>query len=373
MKKTYYEMFYLINCVLHNETPDKEKVSRINFDELYRVCKFHSLTAIVSVALESTGLSEDNWKQDLSKSIRKTIMLDVERKKICDFLEENGIWHMPLKGVVLKEMYPQIGMREMADNDILYDSTYQDKLFQFMSENGYYAENVGKFHHDTYLKPPVLNFEMHTSLYNEIYDKRIAEYYSCIKDRLIKDSGKEFSYHFSDEDFYIYMIVHEYKHYKSGGTGLRSLLDTYIYLHEKSDSLNRKYISEELKKLGIEDFETKSRQLSMKLFSSSPIDKELSNNEKKLLECYINSGTYGTMGQYVQNAFDDFCENSGSKSKLKYIWHRIFPPMTIYKVCFPFFYKHKILLPVGWVYRLIRGIFKKRNKVKCELKYLSDL
>ena len=28
------------------------------------------------------------------------------------------------------------------------------------------------------------------------------------------------------------MIVHEYKHYSGGGTGLRSLLDTYVYLRK---------------------------------------------------------------------------------------------------------------------------------------------
>ncbi len=37
----------------------------------------------------------------------------------------HGIWYMPLKGAILHTLYPVSGMREMADNDVLYDSTRQ--------------------------------------------------------------------------------------------------------------------------------------------------------------------------------------------------------------------------------------------------------
>lgn len=42
--------------------------------------------------------------------------------------------------------------------------------------------------------------------------------------------GDGYEKHFSREDFYIYLVAHEYKHYFLGGTSLRSLADTYIYL-----------------------------------------------------------------------------------------------------------------------------------------------
>lgn len=37
---------------------------------------------------------------------------------------------MPLKGILLKEMYPKIGMLQMADNDILYDKQYRKETSQ---------------------------------------------------------------------------------------------------------------------------------------------------------------------------------------------------------------------------------------------------
>lgn len=366
MKETAYQMLYLASCALHGQVPDKDKIAQIDLTKLYQMCQFHSLTSMVCMALESAGVSESMWKEAKSKAIRKNIMLDVEREKICDFLEENGIWHIPLKGVILKEMYPQIGMRQMADNDILYDKAYQNEVLGFMLQNGYKAESVGKMHHDTYMKPPVLNFEMHTALYSEISDKRIFAYYTDVKNRLVKDENKEYSCHFTDEDFYIFMTFHEYKHYSESGTGLRSLLDTYVYIHQKNDVLDWDYISGELEKLGIGDFERKSRQLSMKVFSSAELP-ELSEDERKMLEFYLFSGTYGTMEQYVQRKIEKFQKQTRSTSRLKYIWHRIFPPMYVYEAFFPFFYRYKILLPVGWAYRLIRGVTARRKKVKSEL------
>lgn len=371
MKDTAYEMLYLTACALHGQTPDQERISQMDLAKLYKMCQFHSLTAMAAMALQSAGISEPLWKEAMSKAVRKNILLDAEREKICAFLEENGIWYMTMKGVVLKEMYSRTGMRQMADNDILYDKTYQKELRKFMLENGYKSDSFGKGHHDTYMKPPVYNFEMHTSLYSRKTDKAICDYYSDVKKRLVKDEGKSYSYHFTDEDFYIYMTVHEYKHFMSAGTGLRSLLDTYVFLSQKNDSLDHEYISAELDSMGIRDFGEKSRSLAMKIFASTELP-VLSEEEREMLDYYLLSGTYGTIEQFSQRKIEEVRRQTGSESRIVYIWHRIFPPMEIYELYFPFFYKHKLLLPVGWAYRLIRGVTVRRKKLKSEIKCLKN-
>jgi len=105
-----------------------------------------------------------------NKAVRKNILLDAERTAIFERFEQQGIWYMPLKGSILKELYPENGMREMADNDILYDSTKQAEVKKIMLSMGYSAESVGKSHHDVYMKPPVLNFELHTLLFGAASD-----------------------------------------------------------------------------------------------------------------------------------------------------------------------------------------------------------
>ena len=373
MKASAYDMLYLSTCAIRGISPDRDRIQQMNDDALYAVCRFHSLTAVAACALESAGVTlSKRWQDARAKAIRKNLLLDAEREQILDFMEKSGIWYLPLKGIIMKELYPKAGMRQMSDNDILFDSSFQKQLQEYMEKRGYKPESVGKGHHDTYMKPPVYNFEMHTRLYDECSDgKEISRYYSDVKNRLVKDTDKEYGYHFTDEDFYIYMTVHEYKHYSGGGTGLRSLLDCFVYVRAKGDGLDWDHISRELEKLGLKDFERSSRELCMKVFSGTE-PPAMSDNEREMLEYYLLSGTYGTEKNHVENNMKKFSEKTGSKSKFRYIMRRIFPELEVYKEHYPFFYKHRILLPIGWLYRLFKGIILKSRRIINELKIVAD-
>jgi len=133
-------------------------------------------------------------------------------------------------------------MREMADNDVLFDAYKQKQSKEIMLAHGYAAESVGKTHHDVYMKPPVLNFELHTALFGSAHAEPLFKYYADTKSFLRKDEGNNYGYHFSDEDFYVYMTAHEWKHYDGSGTGIRSLLDCYVYCKVKGDLLDWDYI-----------------------------------------------------------------------------------------------------------------------------------
>ncbi|MCM1530217.1 MAG: nucleotidyltransferase family protein [Alistipes sp.] len=371
MKKTSYDMLHLSVCALKEENPDPEHIAQIDYDKLFQMCQFHSLTSLVCTALESAGISNRSFIEAKSKAIRKNILLDAEMKRICNFFEQNRIWHMPLKGSVLKELYPKIGMRQMADIDILYDRSYQDSVLHFMKKSGYTVESIGKCHHDTYIKPPVYNFEMHTSLIGRTADEQFCNYYSDIKKRLIKDAEKNCAYHFTDEDFYVYMTVHEYKHYSGRGTGLRSLLDRFVFCEKKGKYLNWDYIAQQTDILGISEFERQSRELCVKLFNDTKCE-SLSDSEKDMLEYYLFSGTYGTEKNMVNKRVKKLKEQAGCFSKFRYIWNRIFPSLEFYKKYFPFFYKNRLLLPVGWFFRLVRGVFFKRKAIRSELEHIKN-
>lgn len=73
-------------------------------------------------------------------------------------------------------------------------------------------------------------------------------------------------------------------------TGLRSLLDTYLYNHLKGNGLDRVYIEHELKTLQADQFERLSRVLGEKLFSDPDhctvrwIDEKLTGEEQEMAE-----------------------------------------------------------------------------------------
>ena len=88
---------------------------------------------------------------------------------------------MPLKGAVLKDLYPKHDMRQMADNDILFDVTCQKEIRDYFVSHGYEVISYAKGNHDVYEKPPVYNFEMHTALFGAGHNEVWAKYYENVK------------------------------------------------------------------------------------------------------------------------------------------------------------------------------------------------
>ena len=154
-----------------------------------------------------------------------------------------------------------------------------------MLSKGYSAEEVGKGYHDVYMKPPVMNFELHTAFFGINHPDEFRKIYSDPKRIMKTDEGKIYGRHLSDEDFYVFITAHEWKHFIQGGTGLRSLLDCYVYINRKGNSLDCEYITSQLDILGIKDYEKQRRLLAEKIFSS-PETPELSDAETDLLEKY---------------------------------------------------------------------------------------
>ena len=359
------DVVYLAACAVNGIVPDATRVEMMDLNRLYKAADRHLLTGITAMALESVRVKDEMFTQAKGKAIRKVLAFDVERSAVLAKLEDAGIWYMPLKGSVLKSLYPKLGMRQMSDNDILYDACKTPEVRTIMEGLGFFTDSsFGQGNHDQYYKLPVCNFEMHRSLFASGHEKRFVDYYQDVKSRLILDEGSRYSYHFSDEDFYIYMLCHEYKHFFGAGTGLRSMLDIYVYLKKKSGAMDWSYISDEMEKLGISDFEAQNRSLAMHLFDGEA----LTIQDQKILDYIISSGTYGTFQNRVQNRARKY--GNGSWGKLKYIFSRLFLPMDVVRAKFPLFIKCPILLPFLPAYRILRGLTIQRNTVRAELKAL---
>lgn len=366
---SFYTFLYLLMCGVEGKPPSSELLREMNMEDVYQISVYHTLSAMTYMVLEKgqdilEGEVFKNWKKEKDKAIRKNILLDRERERIFAFMEEQGIWHMPLKGIILKEMYPAFGMRQMADNDILYDSNFQKPLCIWMKEQGYKVISCGRGNHDVYEKKPVYNYEMHTALYGGEHNPVWMTYYENIKEKLIADKKKKYSFHFTDEDFYIYIITHIYKHFAGSGTGIRSLLDVYIYLQAKEEIMNWDYINEELKKVQVSDFEGKVRHLSQKVFSKEL--QKLTKKEEELLKYFLYSGTYGTLENHVQHRLDQF-----ETDKKGYIIKRLVPDEEFYKNYVPFVYQHKWSRPFFIIFRLVRGLFRKDRRIMKEIKALK--
>lgn len=358
-KKSISSAVYLCRCAVNGTTPQTDQIDVLNLDHLFKTAQKHKLAAMTGLVLKDMGISTAQFRDAVALAQRQAVVLNNDLKNISSALEAAAIWYMPLKGTILKDLYPRFAMREMADVDILFDSERASDVKTIMESLGFQVKVYGETNDDDYIKPPLSNFEMHKALFGEWHDQKLYEYYRDVKKRLLKDEGNQYGYHFKPEDFYIFMIAHEYKHYSTGGTGLRSLLDTYVFLQK--NTLDMEYVESETEKLVIKNYERLSRSLAQKLFSKN--GEKLTAEEEKMLDYIISSGTYGTLEHKIDNA----------GGKVKYFIRRVFGPIgksdpyrEHFKKTYATFFNYPILLPFLPFYRLFRAMKKSPKRIKAE-------
>lgn len=384
IRKIFDDLVWLSYCAVNKVKPDAEHIKDIDINLLFKAAQHHQLTAVTAYALESAGIYNPSFTQAKAKAMRKVGLMDAEMADLFRRMDDLGIWHMPLKGTVLKDYYPSFGMREMSDHDILMDETRTAEVRDILKGMGFKSEHFGEGNHDCYYKEPVCNFEIHRKLFGAFSDERMQEYYVDVNKRLIKDDNTGYGYHLSDEDFYIYLTAHEYKHFSAGGTGIRSLLDCYIYLKVKKDSLDFTYITGEMKKLGIAGFERKRKKLAIKIFTNGKsddvkffntdwLDSKLTEDERKLLDYYYFSGTYGNEDNSIRHKIENVYRKAGKKSKWAYFRERVLPDLKTMTYKVPIVKNRPWMYPVGFAIRFYNGCTSKRKLLIKEYKMLKKV
>ncbi len=381
LKRGYNAVIYIISCALANREVDKELISHVPLGVIYTAAARHSLDALVTTALEAVGIVSKRAAALKLQSVRKSVMFDKERARILSEFEKRGIKYLPLKGIILKDLYPAVGLRQMADNDILFDASFRKEVRSIMLGDGYEISSFGLGHHDIYLKKPVYNFELHVSLFSRSGKKLFYDYFSNIFERAKSDGVSKFGYRLSDEDFYVYLKAHEYKHYTDSGTGLRSLVDVFVYLSKKEDELDMNYISSECEALGISQYEEKTRLVSKKIFNPDIAEKlvrhdrglcelPIETSESEFLYAFMDSTTYGTNEKMLENIVNK--QNKGrdqaTSAKLVYLLGLVFPPLDFYEDVYPGALKKKYLIPFLWIRRCFAIIFKRPKKALSKIK-----
>ena len=369
--ETVSSLLYLTACALHDIKPDLSRidVSQEALTRLYALSCRHFLDAMTAYALEDAGIHDDRFSNSLNRSTYRSMLFDAETASVTGYFESAGIWYMPLKGTVIKGLYPKTGMREMSDVDILIDAEKRKDVQKYMKKLGYSCEITDQAFHDAYYKSPVFNFEMHFRLYANANHEEWTAYYSDVKNRLVKTSDRNYAYHFTPEDFYLFMILHGYKHYEYKQTALRFLVDVYLWII--NHTLNFGYIEAETKKLLINDFEQTVRTLSCKLFENPSLHFELNEDEtiviQRLLHAFDNLTDESENLRDIQG--DDKPIHAGTR--IKRSAQIAFPKRDSFKYSDPGIYNHPWLLPVGWTRRYakyirlhgIKGVFDKVNSV----------
>ena len=136
-------------CLIRNEITGETFPKNIEYDvdRLIALSKRHDLAHLISDALIRNGIVTE--KSSDYKNIKKLKMVAIYRetqinetaKKVADIFQQNKIRYIPLKGSVVRGLYPEPWMRTSADIDVLIKREDFDKATELLFQNDFTTEN----------------------------------------------------------------------------------------------------------------------------------------------------------------------------------------------------------------------------------------
>ncbi|MBQ6893604.1 MAG: nucleotidyltransferase family protein, partial [Clostridia bacterium] len=122
-----------------------ELPSDIDWNQLYIYSKKQTLAPLVYYGLIESEIDiPDEIRQAFDKRLLSHILVDqrqqFELAKIYEAFDKDSIEYMPIKGAVLRPIYPKTEMRPMGDADILIRIQDKDRVEADMIRLGFVSE-----------------------------------------------------------------------------------------------------------------------------------------------------------------------------------------------------------------------------------------
>ena len=362
--KTFFELLKSgLSGVKVNVNPE------VDWKVIYSVALEHEVIAIVYAGILNSQIEiskelADKFEASVTKYIMNDFMLESGFKRICSAFDENGIDYLPVKGILMRDLYPKPEMRPMGDIDILIKTEQYKKIDGVMKNIGFSLDTESD--HEYVYSDSGTKTELHKSL----IPTYIKDYYEYFKNGW--DKAKQQNNHFyrlSDDDEFIYIFCHLTKHYRDGGINILHFADVWIYLKEKN--INLDYVCAELEKMNILKFYNNVLKTAKSWFEGGEQDEMTEFITKRVVE----SGCWGDNFRKTQAGLLRDTNTNKKNLKLFKIRQFIFPSLKGMQQKYPVLKKAPYLLPAFWFVRMfesVKGFNKKVKRFESNVKLATE-
>lgn len=342
----------------------------INFEQVYRFAETQQIVpAVYEGLMRLPRFQEHPVAQSFFQRFCVHVGHDADQRdtaeRIFQGLEAEGLAYMPVKGVLLKTLYPSPEMRTMGDADILIRMEEYDRVRKVMESLGCTFQYESDHEYD-WTTPTGLQIELHKRLIPS-YNRDYYAYYGDGWDFAHLCEGSTCRYEMTAEDAFVYLFSHFAKHYRDQGVGVKYVVDFYLYLRAHPE-LERAYLEQEMKKLRLTEFFENIEYLIRVWFEDAPAT-EISDY---LTDKLFGDGVYGNSAYGVVSEGLKLSKEGGSVKKRKKR-ELFFPPYRSMSLRYPILKHWAILLPLFWFIRLFDLALHHRNRYQRAMDRLDHM
>lgn len=311
-------------------------------NQVYVLAQRHDLAHLAGHVLGGLKLPDSEplkkLKQAAFLAVYRHAKLDYEFERICNALEQAEIPYIPLKGAVIRNLYPESWMRTSCDIDILIHEEDLEKAVACITNSLSYTTDQKKYYHDMSLfSESGIHLELHFSIQENM------ESIDTLLCRVWDYATPVTAYRYALESNFLvfHLLAHMSYHFTGGGCGIRSFLD--IYLLKTQNTYDEKVLRGYLELCGIERFYDSVLSLIAVWFENQtplPITEQM--------EAFVLAGgTYGSEEQRIT------IQKERSGGQIGYLINRIFLPYRYLKIKYRVLERYPILFPVMQIRRWV--------------------
>lgn len=337
--------------------------------EALPVLKKHGIQAMGYIGAVNCGIPKsDPIMQGLFQFYCRSVVFSQRQldkiNQLFDAFENNGIDYMPLKGTILKHLYPSHELRPMGDADVLIRVEQYDRIKPIMESLGFCFDIESD--HELHWRCP----ELHVELHKRLIPSNNQDLYLYFGDgwQLAKqESGRR--YQMTLEDQFVFLFTHFVKHFRGGGIGCRHVTDLWVF-QKKHSAMDQAYIQQQMKELHLLAFYNNMQALLSCWFDQG----QWNEKTEFIAEFIFNSGIWGKQKSHDLAANAKFAVKTGNvrKGKWSHFLSRAFPSLTYVGYQYPVVKKVPIFLPVFWVVRWINIAIHKPDVMKRRFRMLDS-
>lgn len=347
-------LFALLRFVLCGEQLDKslfQKLDEERLERLYKISKSHDLAHLVGAALDKADLlGESKTAGKFAKHQLMAIYRYENQKheldRISDTLEKAKIPYIPLKGSVIRDLYPEPWMRTSCDIDVLVHEVDLDRAVAVLVEDlGYKADEKKEYHDVSLYSGSGVHLELHFNI------KENIELLDSVLERVWKYATPVYEgaqRHILSKEFFVYhTLAHASYHFVGGGCGIRPFID--LWFINGTWEYDRKAVLDLCRESEIGDFFEAAEELSTVWLEG----KDHSELTRRIEDYLLIGGAYGVKESYIA------ARQQKRGGKLGYVGSRVFVSYDHLKLKYPSL-KNRAFMPFYQVKRWV-DVFKEKN------------
>lgn len=333
------------------------------------IIKAQGLTTLVYAGAINCGLSREEpflkkiWPHYLRHALHGERQMAAVKAVLGTF-EENGIDYLPLKGCVMKPMYPAPELRVMGDADILIRQEQYERIIPMVEAMGFRLNRTGQ--HEYEWRNDVLVLELHQYMISPA-ETDLFSFFGTGWERAVRQEGS--CWCMTLEDMWIFLFAHMAKHYRNCGIGSRHMVDLYVFRRTHPE-LNESQVEAAMKKLGLLEFYRNILRLLEVWFGDAPADPVT----EFITEYVFSGGSFGLPENGVQTEAvkASGTENQIRGSRIRTVLRKLFPRGKSFENRYPILKRFPVLYPILWLWRWIDVLLHRPGRIKSQIRIAAN-